>query len=382
MSIIRKIQGREALPVWALPYVLYNGLEVLVGFETALQSLANKTYGRIVPPFLTAYKLNECGGYVAISPIEWKRYLDYVAIITKGLKASEEYEYQKYPIWVDDVAKSLPTQAFLFLDELSNWYYEFTRKNVSEGDGCVYVLYETPRGSELKKIPYRQENYAMSLDPIIDEKVRDKHRAWFIEKPEQPAMSELGPPQNADRATLEAEKASTTEKPEAQPPESTANQPAAQVSEPRKPDEKAGAEPQGEAGSAVLGEAEASTADSAERPNTEESQPPADFRPDTLEPRAINGAENERPQKSVILKKAALFEALTDLVKDGVNLDSVFSSAARSGLSECKAESGREWNKMCVIGFLARKGYLKQEYMDKFGKLGLDEFFRRLDDKS
>lgn len=207
MSIIRKIQGREALPVWALPYVVYNGWGVCVAFEEVLQSLAHKTYGRIVPAFLTAYKLNEDGKAAAITPIEWGRQLDYVAMITGGLKSSEgEYEYKNYPVWLDSVAKAMPTQAFVFLDELSVWYYEFIEKDVDEDDNKIQRLKLIPTGEIVEEIvTYRREDYALSLDPDIDGEVREKHKAWFAKDAEQQAMPELRPIQNADPATPEPE---------------------------------------------------------------------------------------------------------------------------------------------------------------------------------
>jgi hypothetical protein len=87
-SIIRKIGGRDVLPVWALPYVNLKGWSVLVGAEDILCSLAHQDRGRIVPDFLTGYKLNTFGAPVPIEPIVWEDCLDYVARITEGLKAA------------------------------------------------------------------------------------------------------------------------------------------------------------------------------------------------------------------------------------------------------------------------------------------------------
>ena len=79
-----------------------------------------------------------------------------------------------YYSWRESSAIITPTQAFLYVDELSHWYYE-AHKSYIHQDGNVWVIID---GKHVP-IPYQVEDYALILDPIIPDKVLAKHGKWL-----------------------------------------------------------------------------------------------------------------------------------------------------------------------------------------------------------
>ncbi|MCX7111462.1 MAG: hypothetical protein NTX45_15310 [Proteobacteria bacterium] len=174
MSIIRIINGREVIPVWAIPYVCHLGVSLSAGFGDFLQSLAHKPSGMIKPDFITAYLQDENGAVVPISNNEWKGLL-------KDVKNEEDMRMESegplnipYYAWRESSAIITPTQAFLYVDELSRWYYE-AHKAYIDHDKNIWVIID----GKHEPIPYRREDYPLILDPIIPKKVLKKHCEWF-----------------------------------------------------------------------------------------------------------------------------------------------------------------------------------------------------------
>ncbi len=174
MSIIRNINGREAIPVWSIPYVCHLGVSLSAGFGDFLRSLAHKPSGMIEPDFITAYLQDENGAVVPISINEWKGLLKDVNNEEVMRMETEGPLNVPYYSWRESSAIITPTQAFLYVDELSHWYYEAHKSYIDE-DGNVWVIID----GKHEPIPYRHEDYPLILDPIIPKKVLKKHGEWF-----------------------------------------------------------------------------------------------------------------------------------------------------------------------------------------------------------
>ena len=174
MSIIRIINGRQAIPVWSIPYVCHLGVSLSAGFGDFLRSLAHKKNGMIEPDFITAYLQDENGAVVPISNNEWKGLLKDVNN-EEGMRMETEGPLNvPYYSWRESSAIITPTQAFVYIDELSRWYYE-AHKAYIDYDKNIWVII----GGKHEPIPYRREDYPLILDPIIPKKVLKKHGEWF-----------------------------------------------------------------------------------------------------------------------------------------------------------------------------------------------------------
>ena len=167
------------MPVWALPYVMPMDDHALVGFEEALQSMAHQERGRIVSNFLTGYQWKTEGVISPVSRREWGKHVRIIKDKTKSLqdKDKESYELKNYEFWLEECAKSIPTQAFVYLDELSKWYYSFIANYVDDEVGTYPRIY--PESRQVIYIHYQREDHELVLDPIIPESVKQWHKAWF-----------------------------------------------------------------------------------------------------------------------------------------------------------------------------------------------------------
>ena len=143
MSIIKKVGGKEVLPVWALPYANAVGDSVFAGFEEAIHSLAHRKWMK-APEFMTAYRQSFNGAVVATDPKEWGRCLDTITMLTEGLKEEEKqpggFPNQNYERWRKEVAMRLPTHAFVYLDEFHAWYYGTIESNLTH-DGTYETIF-------------------------------------------------------------------------------------------------------------------------------------------------------------------------------------------------------------------------------------------------
>lgn len=177
MSIIKKIGGKEVLPVWALPYVMVAGEKALVDFGMAVDSLAHRAgCGNVPKSYLTGYHRKSDGEVVLVRPREWEEHRDIIAMKTEGLKETENHPFQNYERWREEVAKGIPTHAFVYLDEFTHWYCEAIEKNL-EYDGTVDGAKHYSQPSVC--VPCEREDYAPVLDPMIPEAVMEHHKAWF-----------------------------------------------------------------------------------------------------------------------------------------------------------------------------------------------------------
>lgn len=160
-SIVREIGGRDVLPVWALPYVMPTGRNTLVLFEDALQSMAQDS-GRFVRDLLTGYQWKGRDGVSPVSRREWEKHLEIIKMKTEGLQQKESYQNENYGLWLEECAKGIPTQAFVYRDEFKEWYGKAIYTYVDDEDGA-----------------YRSEDHELVFDPMLPYSVTEQHKEWF-----------------------------------------------------------------------------------------------------------------------------------------------------------------------------------------------------------
>jgi hypothetical protein len=77
-------------------------------------------------------------------------------------------------------------------------------------------------------------------------------------------------------------------------------------------------------------------------------------------------------------KKRALIQAVTQYIKEGVNMESLLSNANKNGLSSCKLPNGRGWYLVDVLNFLAANDYLNEPTMKKFGESSIAKLLQEI----
>jgi len=86
---------------------------------------------------------------------------------------------------------------------------------------------------------------------------------------------------------------------------------------------------------------------------------------------------NQASPPDKLISKKALVEVLKEIVKDGVNVESVFTNATRNELQRCRAETKRGyWYKGRAINAFFDMGHIKDEYTIRFAEKAIDDSLR------
>lgn len=133
MNVIIIIDGREALPIRAIPYVTSWG-EAPDGIVQTFRGTRLRD--------LTAYGMDAEGNYKAIPASQWNEWLVRYTSLTKKLQADERdgAENENYWTWRINAVLGLPDNAFVWLDEFQQWYSKMQRDYKREEDS----LWVTP----------------------------------------------------------------------------------------------------------------------------------------------------------------------------------------------------------------------------------------------
>lgn len=127
MSVVVKIQGRDALPVWTLPFV--------GGGDLPTDKLAGILAGRW-PWYkaLSAFKLDPEGSPAVLAPKQWDRVVTRIEVRGEALKAKFEVSGDPYPAWEIESAKCFPRNAYVWLDEFARWFSHHQSLNAPMAD--------------------------------------------------------------------------------------------------------------------------------------------------------------------------------------------------------------------------------------------------------
>jgi hypothetical protein len=150
MSVVVKIQGQDALPVWTLPFV--------GGGDLPTDKLAGILAGRW-PWYkaLSAFKLDPEGQPATLAPKQWDRVVTRIEVCGEALKAKFEVSGDAYPAWEIESAKCFPRNAYIWLDEFACWFshHQYVNAPMTD-DGCL---------------KFRHGDKEPDLEPIIPEEV-------------------------------------------------------------------------------------------------------------------------------------------------------------------------------------------------------------------
>jgi hypothetical protein len=137
MSVVVSINGREAIPVRAIPYV--TGWDVSP--DMVAQSLANSSDG-VRLDRLTAYQYHADGSHAPILSKEWDGIEDRLRGLSESLKAKSSNRDITRPQWLKESIPLLPAGVFVWRDELEKSWHRFsaqtgTRKGERPNDGIL-----------------------------------------------------------------------------------------------------------------------------------------------------------------------------------------------------------------------------------------------------
>jgi hypothetical protein len=126
-NVMIKIDGRDALPLRAIPYVT-NWQESPDSLVRVLAAPKTKKFRgkniRIKHSELFAYRADDEGNYAQINHKQWERSVLAIDNLSGNFKANErEGElYGNHDAWRTAAVLILPDNAFIWLDEFQAWY--------------------------------------------------------------------------------------------------------------------------------------------------------------------------------------------------------------------------------------------------------------------
>jgi hypothetical protein len=161
MSILRKIGGRDALPVWTLPFAA----GVWMTADKLARILAVRWFSEDIE--LTAFKLDADGVPVTLHPKQWDRVIEDLELLQGRLKAMDCREAEQIEQWRTESVKRLPADAFVWLDECAAW---FGRHQLHRDH---FMFHE----DGYEEIPKRPGDGDLDLFPLIPRAIEDYFRA-------------------------------------------------------------------------------------------------------------------------------------------------------------------------------------------------------------
>lgn len=141
MGAIVVIEGREAIPVRALPYV--TGW--MMSPDMVAKSLARTTFFDRLPG-VKAYHLST-QGVAPMLPKEWDGIEADLEVLTAKLKAIETLDQENYPTWRRESVPLLPPACFIWRDEFESAF------RVAYSDERLHLLEEREGDRELNFLP-------------------------------------------------------------------------------------------------------------------------------------------------------------------------------------------------------------------------------------
>ncbi|MEF8756424.1 MAG: hypothetical protein V5B60_21210 [Accumulibacter sp.] len=137
MSVVVPINGREAIPVRAIPFV--TGWDVSP--DMVAKSLANSSDGLRLYR-LTAYQHHANGSHTPILPKEWDGIEDRLRGLSESLKTKNNNRHIARPQWLKKSVPILPAGVFVWRDDLQTSWHRFsaqagTRKGERPNDGML-----------------------------------------------------------------------------------------------------------------------------------------------------------------------------------------------------------------------------------------------------
>ncbi len=125
MSVVLSINGREAIPVRAIPYV--TGWDVSP--DMVAQSLANSSDGWRLDR-LTAYQYHANDSHTPILPKEWDGIEDRLRGLSASLDAKHSNRDIARPQWLKESVLILPAGVYVWRDELEKSWHRFSERTI------------------------------------------------------------------------------------------------------------------------------------------------------------------------------------------------------------------------------------------------------------
>lgn len=153
MSVTVVIDGREAMPIRAIPFV--TGW--MVSPDVVAKTFSKTDHWVTRLENVVAYYLAGNGKYSPMLPKEWDGILAELQILSEKLKSTETFEQESYPAWREQSIPLLPANCFVWRDE----FEEAFRRSYSP---TRYTLMdERPGDRDLNFSPRIPEELVLAL---------------------------------------------------------------------------------------------------------------------------------------------------------------------------------------------------------------------------
>ena len=171
MNVVVLINGREAIPVRAIPYVTGRWMSP----DVVAKSLA---YTDSMSRFegIYAYQLLADGGYSQVLPGDWDVVDDLLQGLDSSLNAMSDDRKLTRPIWLTESTKQLPAGVFLWRDEFEQAFHRsyspprFSLLDERPGD---LTLRFSPLISPPEMRGVVMEGFEDSADDLLVDKIRN-----------------------------------------------------------------------------------------------------------------------------------------------------------------------------------------------------------------
>lgn len=146
MDIVLQVDGREAVPLRALPFAgRWQGKACPVGIASACSQRPEGTkwievYLDAGPQevvvrnreFLPAFAVSGDGAVRALHPDEWSFCIDEINCLGTKLKGEEATEGENLSTWRRQAIEKLPAGAFVWLDDFKRWLADNSSSDIDE----------------------------------------------------------------------------------------------------------------------------------------------------------------------------------------------------------------------------------------------------------
>jgi hypothetical protein len=171
MNVVVLINGREAIPVRAIPYVTGRWMSP----DVVAKSLA---YTDSMSRFegIYAYQLLADGGYSQVLPGDWDVVDDLLQGLDSSLNAMSDDRKLTRPVWLTESTKQLPAGVFLWRDEFEQAFHRsyspprFSLLDERPGD---LTLRFSPLISPPEMRGVVMEGFEDSADDLLVDKIRN-----------------------------------------------------------------------------------------------------------------------------------------------------------------------------------------------------------------
>lgn len=169
MNVVITIDGREAVPVRALPFAAgrrRDGTSRLSPDDMARVAAQQDAFHGSMP-FATYHIVNGVPQPVASS--QWGQFVIKLKALAARLEAEQRNYEESYAKWMDDSIPLLPAGVFVWLDEFQAWFAR-TRPLVVEG---------IPSPDDDGEIEYYQESDDLHFSPLVPQQLCQCIREGF-----------------------------------------------------------------------------------------------------------------------------------------------------------------------------------------------------------